>query len=795
VAVDQRKSLRPDHYFPELFLIFVLAVLTSRQRLALAASAFLLLVLAACDGGSHPPPQAPPATKVAASYVGGAQCAGCHAPEAELWRNSHHSLAMQLATPATVLANFNNPRFTKNGVVSTFFQRDGQYYVRTDGADGRLADFRVAYTFGIQPLQQYLLELPQGRLQALSIAWDTRPKSQGGQRWFHLYPGEKIDHRDVLHWTGPAQNWNHMCADCHSTNLQKNYRPDQDRFETTWIDVSVSCEACHGPGSLHLAWAKADAKGADPSHGLTVTFESPLGLWAFQNGNPIAKRQQVAGTQAEIETCGRCHSRRAQLWPDYQPGDSVEQTFRVALLDDGLYYDDGQNLDEVYEYGSFLQSRMFAAGVTCSNCHDPHSGRRRAEGNALCAQCHLASHYDSPQHHFHRADSDAARCVSCHMVQRTYMVIHGRRDHSLRVPRPDLSEKVGAPNACTGCHENRDARWAAQAIVRWYGPERHRGPRYAEAIHAGRNSLPGAEQALTTVIADETVPAIARATAVSLLPQYLSAKSLPIIVEASKDRNALVRRAAMEALTGLDPQIRVPIAFRLLADPIRSVRLEALGGLLDSPPGALTADQQQTLDAAVTEYRRVQALNADRADAHVNLGMLEMRLGNRQAAQQAYEKAIELQPSFVPSYINLADLYRSQGDEAKAEQTLRTGLQVDAHAAELHEALGLALVRQKRLREATNELARAAQLQPDNSRYTYVHAIALNGIGDVRGAIKVLGTAHVHHPGDRQIVMALVEYNARVGERAAAIRWAKTLVALSPGDQRAQALLRQLEAK
>ena len=249
----------------------------------------------------------------------------CHAAQADSWRTSHHALAMQPATAATVVADFADTTFTKDGVVSTFSERDGQYYVRTDGADGRLADFHVAYTFGVQPLQQYLLELPHGRLQALSIAWDTRPKEQGGQRWFHLYPNEKVDHNDVLHWSGPAQNWNHMCADCHSTNLQKRYRADEDRFETTWTDVNVSCEACHGPGSLHLAWAGAKDKSTDSTRGLAVKLENPTGQWAFQNGEPIAKRLRADGTQVETLTCGRCHSRRAQLWPDYKPGDSLEQ--------------------------------------------------------------------------------------------------------------------------------------------------------------------------------------------------------------------------------------------------------------------------------------------------------------------------------------------------------------------------------------------------------------------------------------------------------------------------------------
>jgi predicted CXXCH cytochrome family protein len=760
----------------------------------LATSILVAAVIVGCDRetneASH---QRAITTGAKASYVGGQKCSACHSAQAELWQSSHHALAMQLATPETVLADFDDASFTRNGVESRFFSRDGHFLVRTDGTDGRLNEFRVAYTFGVEPLQQYLLELPGGRLQALSIAWDSRPKAQGGQRWFHLYPEEKIDYRDVLHWTGPAQNWNHMCAECHSTNLQKNYRLEQDKFATTWTDINVACEACHGPGSLHIAWAEAGQAGPYLDLGLEVRFADPVSSWAYREGDPIARRTQSLESPVELETCGRCHSRRAQLWPDFQHGESLEESHRVALLEEGLYHADGQILDEVYEYGSFLQSRMYAAGVTCSNCHEPHSGRLRAQGNAICAQCHQASHYDTQKHHFHPTGGNAAQCVSCHMVERTYMVIDGRRDHSFRVPRPDLSEKLDAPNACNGCHSKRDARWAAQAIVRWYGAERRHGPGYAAALDAGRHARPGAEQVLMSAAADDSLPAIARATAISLLPRYLSEKSLPTIIESSRNSNALVRRAAMEALTGLDPQIRVPIALPLLADPIRSVRLEALGSVLDSPPGAIPADRQRAFDAAIEEYRRVQAFNADRAEARVNLGMLEARLGNSQAARQAYEAAIRLQPSFLPSYVNLADLFRSHWQEEEAEQTLRAGLRVDAASAELHEALGLALVRQKRLGEALTELARAAELRPDVARYAYVHAIGLSEIGDVRGAIKVLTRAHERHPHERQIVIALVEFNTRTGDRAAAAKWARKLVELSPGDRQAADLLEGLQ--
>ncbi len=745
----------------------------------------LLAIGATTSAGSTPPPPAP-----AATYVGGRACAACHPAETTLWRGSHHDLAMQPAAPGSVLGNFDNTTFEKDGVTSTFFRRGGSYFVHTDGPDGALRDYRVAYTFGVDPLQQYLIELPGGRLQALGIAWDSRPAASGGQRWFHLYPNERIDHRDELHWTGAQQNWNFMCAACHSTDLQKNYRAEQDRFETTWSDVDVSCEACHGPGSRHAQWA-ADAAagraGPDPLRGLTVGLgDVSGGRWAFDPGRPIARRTAPRASAVELETCGRCHSRRAQIWADERPGGPLAQTHLVSLLAPDRYHADGQIQDEVYEYGSFLQSKMYQAGVTCSDCHDPHSLRLRAEGNALCAPCHQPARYDGPQHHFHQSGTPAARCVSCHMIERTYMVVDGRRDHSFRVPRPDLSARLATPNACNDCHADRTAEWAAAAVAKRYGPQRARQWHYAEAIDAGRKGRPDAQAQLLRALTDPAVPGIARATAASLLARYPSPRSLAASRAALADRDPLLRRAATESLSAAGSSERLALAVPLLDDPVRSVRLAALDTLLDLPRSALSSTQRAALDRGAAEYRQVQAFNADRAEARVNLGMLEARTGNADAARAALDAAIRMQPSFIPAYVELADLQRRQGREADAEATLRQALRVDPSAADAHHALGLALVRQQRVGEALPELQRAAELQPDGARYSYVLAVALHDTGDVPGAIAVLTRAHERDPAVPEILFALVEYTAQAGDRAAALRWARALREVSddPGAQR-----------
>ena len=352
-----------------------------------------LLAVAALGGAiavvSHRRPEVP-ARSSTPTFVGGKTCAPCHAEETRLWVGSHHDHAMEVASEQSVIGDFNGASFSYGGVTSRFYRRDGKFLVYTDGPDGAMQEYEVAYTFGVAPLQQYLIALPGGRYQALGIAWDARPAADRGQRWFHLYPTEHVTHDDVLHWTRPSQNWNDRCARCHSTNLVKGYRLATNRYETTWSDIDVSCEACHGPGSAHVAWAHGDRGQEAARKGLVVALGEPEpATWIFEGPSGIAHRSRPRVSHAEVETCAPCHARRAELSDGAPAGRPLLDDYRPALLEEGLYFADGQIEDEVYEYGSFLQSAMYHAGVTCSDCHDPHSLKLRVGGNALCTRCHL----------------------------------------------------------------------------------------------------------------------------------------------------------------------------------------------------------------------------------------------------------------------------------------------------------------------------------------------------------------------------------------------------------------------
>ena len=686
-------------------------------------------VLVGCGRSRTEPPAAP-------AFVGEAVCATCHAAEAAAWTGSHHQRAMQVASENTVLGDFGGASFTHAGVTSSMLQRAGAYVMRTDGPDGALHDYPVAYTFGVAPLQQYLVAFPGGRFQSPELAWDSRPASSGGQRWFHLYPDERIDHTDPLHWTGAAENWNYMCADCHSTNVRKAW--SNGTYATRFAEISVSCEACHGPGSQHAA-----SRGALP-----IALDERRGVSWPRDAAGKPHRSRARTSEREIEMCARCHSRRGLIHEDSVHGQPLGDDYRVALLDDDLYYPDGQIKGEVYEYGSFVQSRMYAEGVTCSDCHDPHSGRLRAPGDDVCLQCHAAT-YATSKHHFHRS----VPCVSCHMPATTYMVVDPRRDHSLRVPRPDLTVSLGVPNPCNGCHTDRSPAWAAQTVESWYGHVPSGLQQFAAALAAGERDAPGAEHQLARLIADAHQPAIARATAIALLGRRLSPATLPLVERALDDASSLVRAAAVRTLAEVEPAA----LWRSLDDPVRAVRVAAATAMSGAIDGA-SPTMHAAYERARSELLAMYQLGGDRPEAHVALAMVYANEHDLDRAETELHRALAIDPAFVPASVNLAELDRVRGRDDEAETCLRQALARVPGDPALQYALGLVLVRQQRMPEALEQLAAAAHDGTDDARRGYVYAVALHDTGDVRGARRELERVLRRHPDDRDSLAALAAY-------------------------------------
>lgn len=738
-----------------------------------------------------------PSLVLAADSGGAAACKQCHESEFKAWTGSHHQLAMQDANADTVLGDFDNAKFKHYDVESTFFKRDGKFFVHTDGADGKLADFEIGYTFGVWPLQQYLIGFPGGRYQTLGIAWDSRTKSEGGQRWFHIYPNDKMDHKDQLHWTGLYQNWNLECAECHSTNLRKVYAAASNTYKTAFSEIDVACEACHGPGSRHTEWAKQAGSNYPPDgdKGLVVLKSHWNDAWKFPADDAKHAQRDKPADAAAMNTCAACHARRSTIAESGTPGAPLEDTHRLALLTPPNYYPDGQQHEEDYVWGSFLQTRMYQQGVTCMDCHDAHTLKLRAEGNALCTRCHNAAMFDTEKHHFHKTGTAGAQCVECHMPARNYMVIDERRDHAIRVPRPDLSKALGSPNACTRCHAGKKPEWAASAMDQWYGKTWRAHPQYGTTLHAAATQGVKAVPALMALAQDPASPAIVRATAATLAQPYMRPDLLPAARSLLQDADPEVRIAALGLIEPVDPINRVLASSSLLADPVRGVRIAAANVLADVPDAQIPAARRDARERALKEYVDSLQQDADWPTANVSLGNLYMRQGRSDEAIAAYRRALALDPHFAGAYVNLADAYRQLGRDTEGEKLLRSGLSLLPRSADLHYALGLLLVRKKDNTAALRELALAAKLDPDNARYAYVHAVGLHSAGKRTEALAVLRAAEKHHPYDLEILSALISMNLEAGDDKAALSYARKTAEVLPDDQGIKDLVAKLEGK
>jgi predicted CXXCH cytochrome family protein len=729
-----------------------------------------------------------PAFFAAPAFVGSETCASCHAAEAGLWQRSQHNYAMQHATDASVLGDFNDAGFDYFGVHSRFFRQDGKFFVETDGPNGKLAAFEAKYTFGIDPLQQYLVEFPDGRLQALPLAWDTRPKEKGGQRWFHLYPNEEIRHDDVLHWTKLNQNWNFMCAGCHSTGVRKNYDAAHDRFATRFAEIGVGCEACHGEGSRHAAWAREQAgwwpfgKHDDPAKGLLVRFDERNGVTWSRDPTTGMPRRSVAPAilRKEVETCGLCHARGGAFSEDWVPGRWLSDTHVVSLFARGLLQADGQmrDVEETYNYAAFKQSKMFAMGVTCSDCHDPHSAVLRAPGDGVCSQCHAPDRYATAVHRHHDEANPSLSCASCHMPARTYMVVDRRHDHSFRVPRPDLSAKLGTPNACNDCHTDKSADWAASAIEQWYGPNRKGFQNYAGAFHAAWTDAPDRGALLAAIIKDMPTPAIARASALSELAANVSPSNVGLARAGLSDSDPLVRIGALDMLENVPAEQIWPLAAPLLA-PVPTAR---------QPAG-----DRDRFERAAGELIAAQRLNADRPEARGTLGNFYVLRGRAAEAETEFKAALRLEPQFAPAAINLADLYRQLRRDDEGASVLRAAIVASPQDAGLHHALGLAWVRAKRFDAALEELHRAVELAPDRARYAYVYAVALHSAGRSGEALAILEATSVRQPNDRDTLIALIGFNREAGDLKSALEHAERLARIDPADKEVSTLIDSLQ--
>lgn len=689
----------------------------------------------------------------ASAFVGSESCAGCHESEYADWRSSHHFSAMAEASNETVLGDFDDSSFTYNGITSRFYKKDGRFFVLTDNAEGELQEFEVSYTFGFYPLQQYLVDFPDGRKQVLGIIWDSRSAEEGGQRWYHLYPehdtlnhGEPsraVDSDDPLHWTGTYFNWNSRCASCHSTDLQKGYDSERDRYDTTWAEISIGCESCHGPAEDHLARVRQQGEPHEVAayRGSAMSLQ-PRNVWAAIQGladDETADKPAGEATNTAENVCAACHSRRSEL-EQTDPRNDYHDAYSLTLLEAPFYYADGQIRDEVYVWGSFLQSKMHGEGVTCSNCHNSHSLELRVEGNGLCVQCHTAQDFDTPRHHHHAPDSEGAQCVNCHMPATTYMGIDARRDHSLRIPRPEQSASIGAPNACNQCHQDQGAAWAQRSIEEWLagsGDELGRHP-FADAFYAADNGKPEAAPRLLEIATDDSMPAIARGSAILRHAPYHNQSSLKVLQQLLKDDEILVRLGALRSMETLPLNVRYHLLAPHLDETVMSLRIEIARLLSGIPLEQIEPDMANQLSGLYRDFHETADYNADMPDPQVVVGQFHASNQDYEAAEEAYKKTLTLAPQHEGALLNLADLYRQIGKDTEGKALLERAVEAAPESATSHYALGLYFIRQKRYDQAAIELKAAADLALSSPRYAYAYALALENLGEEEEAIAYL---------------------------------------------------------
>ena len=628
-------------------------------------------------------------TQYVDGYVGDKACVDCHQTEVELWQGSHHDLAMQIANETTVLGDFNNINTTIDGVEYFFFKKDNDFIVRIIEIDNSEKEYKIDYTFGVTPLQQYLVDFDKGKKQVLRVTWDVIDK-----KWYHQYKGDKIAPHDWLHWTKGAQNWNTMCAECHSTNLKKNYSIEDDSFDTSYSSINVNCESCHGPAEKHLKWAENETEDKD-------TYI-------------LTGRNQ----KEQLNACATCHARRVKLTENYTPGENFEDQYMVQNITDNFYHGDGQIDEEDYVLGSFMQSKMYAEGVKCNDCHNAHSLKLKFEGNKLCLQCHVPANYETEQHYFHEQNTEASLCINCHMTGKDYMGNDFRRDHSFRIPRPDQSEKFDTPNACINCHKDKTNQWAAKAIIENYGEKRAAHFSDALLLSTQENINSAQREELNNFINDLKYPEIARATVIENLV-YKQQEDYASLVVALNDSSAIVRYNALLKFRNLTPQERVSIALKHMNDTIKLVRIGAAQLVIGLDENTLTGLDKSNFLTARNELETMLFSNADFSNGRMQLGDYYLQNNNIEKAIENYEMALYKDNLLLPVYSNLATAYSMVNNFEKASKTIDTWIELDPENGRPHYLKGLLNFENNNNELAINELLIAIKLDSKDTRSMY----------------------------------------------------------------------------
>lgn len=703
---------------------------------------------------------------IQSGYAGSDQCRDCHPGVYDLWAKSNHGLAERL-----VQSNVDESAFVPARTISfgshtvTVEATNGGFYITDAGLSGKAETHRVERVIGNDPLRQFLVAAPGGRWQAMEASYDPHR-----QEWFNVYGREDRQPGEWGHWTGRGMNWNSMCASCHNTRLEKNYDEPTDSYHTTMAEMTVACEACHGPMQAHVNWQKRYHDPARPDP--TLAKLTPVQI---------------------MDACASCHARRDDLTGDFKPGDAFFDHFDLMIADHSdAFYADGQVHEEDYEFNAFLGSKMHAAGVTCLDCHTGSWHMPQPHGNEICLRCHATGLLKAPvirpeEHSHHLAGGKGDECIDCHMPVTTYMQRHPRHDHGFTIPDPWLTKQFGIPNACNRCHEDQNVDWSLAAVEKWYGQKMERPTRQrAEWIARARQGDPAACAPLLSLLANET-NSYWQAVAIGLLDQWVGVSEVDEeLVKCLAHPDPLVRANAVRALEPLVQAPDSPVAGairQLLADPVRNVRISAAWAL---------RAELDTNSPAGRELLHYLDLNADQPAGQLQKGVFYFARRDLPAALEHFQKAVAWDTNSAPSRQEFAVALSAANRNSEAIEQLEIACRLAPQEAEYYYALGLAWHEAGNLPKTIGALESAAKLDPRNDRIWYNLGLARSEAGQIEPALDALSRAETLAPNVARIPYARATILAKTGRIDEARAAAQQALALQPDFLEAAQLLQAL---
>ncbi|WP_405606795.1 tetratricopeptide repeat protein [Polaribacter sp. Asnod1-A03] len=701
-------------------------------------------------------------------FLGDQKCKECHQDQFKSWEGSDHDKAMEIADSISILGDFNNQKYTSQGVTSHFYKKGKDFYVNTEGPDGENHDYKIVYTFGVTPLQQYIVQFPDGHYQCLRTAWDSVKN-----KWFDLYPDFKVVHSEWLHWSRGGLNWNNMCADCHSTNVRKNYDEATHSYDTKFAIIDVNCEACHGPGQEHVTNVNELGKDYVASGSFQMTTDT--------------------SPQELVDQCARCHMRREQFSEAFNFEGTMLDHYFPQLIEGGLYEADGQILDEDYVYGSFLQSKMYQNGVTCTNCHDAHTLKLKYDGNKLCAQCHVPEKYDTTEHHFHQPNTESSKCINCHMTGKFYMGNDFRRDHSFRVPRPDLSVKYGNPNACTGCHEDKDNAWAAENFKKLFGEVD--SIHFSEKLAPGITMQPDGHVGLIELMHDKQQPDIIRASASKVLSNYNAQNFVEEYITLLNDESALVRGATVDALSSINTTDYTSYFLPLLEDTKRTVRIKAFYGLGGVTEAEIPEVYKESYGKVKQEFFLHLKTNSDFVGTRMKKGDYYLKQGDVAKAIISFESALAIDNINNQIRINLATLYYNTQQYEKAEEAFKIVIEQEPEYGPVYYSLALMYAELNRVDEAIVQLEKAVKKMPENIRVYYNLGLLYDKQQDYKNSEKTFIAGLKVDATNESLLYALAYLYSKSNQTEKAKNIVYRLIELYPNNQEYKSFLNQLERR